>query len=61
MSSSIHATNTANNIYVMGEGLIQGINDATLYAEKSYWRNFICKVCIIMVMKVIFLLMVDKN
>ena len=40
MSSSIHATNRANNIYVMGEGLIQGIHDTTLYAEKNYWRNF---------------------
>ena len=40
MSSSIHATNTANHIYVMGEGFVQGIHDTTLYAEKSYWRNF---------------------
>ena len=40
MSSSIHATNRANNIYVMGEGIIQGIHDTTLYAEKNYWRNF---------------------
>ena len=39
MSSSIHATNRANHIYIMGEGLIQGINDTTLYAEKNYWRN----------------------
>ena len=35
MSSSIHATNRANHIYVMGEGLIQGIHDTTLYAEKN--------------------------
>ena len=27
MSSSIHATNRANNIYVMGKDFIQGIND----------------------------------
>ena len=40
MNSSIHATNRANNIYVIGEGLIQGIHDTTLYAEKNYWRNF---------------------
>ena len=40
MSSSIHATNRANNIYVMGEGLVQGIHGTTLYAEKNYWRNF---------------------
>ena len=40
MSSSIHATNRANHIYVMGEGLVQGIHDTTLYAEKNYRRNF---------------------
>ena len=40
MSSSIHATNIADHIYVMGEGLVQGIHDTTLYAEKNYWRNF---------------------
>ena len=33
MSSSIHATNGANNIYVMGKEFIQGINDTTIYAE----------------------------
>ena len=33
-SSSIHATNRANNIYVMGKDFIQGINDTTIYAEK---------------------------
>ena len=40
MSFSVHTTNRANNIYVMGDGLIQGINDTTIYAEKNYWRNF---------------------
>ena len=40
MSFSVHATNRANNIYVMGDGLIQGINDTAIYAEKNYWRNF---------------------
>ena len=40
MSFSKHATNRANNIYVMGDGLIQGINDTTIYTEKNYWRNF---------------------
>ena len=39
MSFSAHANNRANNIYVMGDGLIQGINDTTIYAEKNYWRN----------------------
>ena len=35
MSSSIHATNRANHIYCFGEGLTQGINDTTIYAEKT--------------------------
>ena len=41
MSFSVHATNRANHIYLMGDGLMQGINDTTLYAEKKYFRNFI--------------------
>ena len=40
MSSSIHATNRANNIYVMGKECIQGINDTTIYAEKLFYNNF---------------------
>ena len=40
MSFSVHAINRANNIYVMGDGLTQGIHDTTLYVEKNYWRNF---------------------
>ena len=40
MSFSAHATNRANHIYHMGDGLTQGINDTTLYVEKNYWRNF---------------------
>ena len=40
MSFSAHATNRANHIYIMGDGLTQGINDTTLYVEKNYWRNF---------------------
>ena len=40
MSFSPHATNRANHIYVIGDGLAQGINDTTLYAEKKYFRNF---------------------
>ena len=39
-SSSVHANNKANNIYVMGDLFVQGINDATLYAEKIYSQNF---------------------
>ena len=40
MSFSAHATNRANHIYLMGDGITQGINDTTLYVEKNYWRNF---------------------
>ena len=40
MSFSAHATNRANHIYLMGDGLTQGINDTTLYVEKNYWRHF---------------------
>ena len=63
MSFSTHAANRANHIYPMGDGLTQGINDTTSYVEKSYWRNFtdLGKRFIISWMKVIFLLMVDKN
>ena len=39
MSFSIHATNRANHIYLMGDGLTQDINHTTLYAEKKYFRN----------------------
>ena len=40
MSFSVYATNRANNIYVMGTGLTQGIHDTTIYAEKNFYRNF---------------------
>ena len=40
MSSSVHATNRANNIYVMDKDFIQGINDTTIYAEKLFHNNF---------------------
>ena len=40
MSFSAHATNRANHIYVMGDGLTQGINNTTLYVEKKYFRKF---------------------
>ena len=35
-SSLVHSNNKANNIYVKGDGIAQGINDTTLYAEKTY-------------------------
>ena len=40
MSFGLHATSKANHIHVMGDGLTQGINDSTIYAEKKYFRNF---------------------
>ena len=39
-SSLVHANNKANNIYVMGNLFVQGINDTTLYAEKVYSQKF---------------------
>ena len=40
MIFSVHATNRANHIYVMGKYFVQGINDTTIYAEKNFYRNF---------------------
>ena len=39
-NSLVHANNKANNIYVVGNFIVQGINDTTLYAEKLYSQNF---------------------
>ena len=39
-SSLVHQNNNANNIYVMGDLLVRGINDTALYAEKIYSQNF---------------------
>ena len=39
-SSLTHANNKGNNILVMDDGSVQGINDTTLYAEKIYSQNF---------------------
>ena len=39
-NSLTHVNNKANNIFVMGDGFVQGINDMTLYAEKIYSQNF---------------------
>ena len=40
MSFSVHMTNRANHICLMGTGLTEGINDTTIYAEKNFYRNF---------------------
>ena len=61
MSFSVHATNRAHNIYVMGTGLTQGIHDTTLYPEKNFYRNFTDFGKKFMVMIVICLLTVGKN
>ena len=39
-NSLVHANNKANNIYVLGDFRVQGINDTTLYAEKIFSQNF---------------------
>ena len=39
-SSITHANNKSNNIFIMGDGFVQGINNTTLYAEKIYSQNF---------------------
>ena len=39
-NSLAHANNRGNNIYVMGDLFVQGINDTTLHAEKIYSQNF---------------------
>ena len=39
-NSVVHSNNKANNIFIMGDGFVQGINDTTLYAEKIYSKNF---------------------
>ena len=47
--SIIHSNNKANNIFIMGDGFVQGINDTTLYAKKIYGQNFTAvnkKICI---------------
>ena len=39
MSFSVHATNRANHIYVMGTEFVQDINDTTIYEKKIFYRN----------------------
>ena len=36
----VHNNNKVNNIYVMGDLSVKGINNTTLYAEKLYSQNF---------------------
>ena len=49
MSFSSHSTNKTQNIYVLGKGFVQGINNTTIYPEKIYETNFntVKNLCII--------------
>ena len=40
MSFSTHTTNKANNIYVLGYFLVQGINGTIIYVEQVFKTNF---------------------
>ena len=40
MSSSIHSTNKAKNILVLGKDFVKGLDNRTIYAEKLYSVNF---------------------
>ena len=40
MSSSVHANNKTKNILVLGKGFTQGLDNATIYAEKIHPINF---------------------
>ena len=40
MSSSIHVNNRTESILILGEGSTQGLDDTTLYAEKTFSINF---------------------
>ena len=39
-SSSVQATNRANNIYIIGKDFIQGISDTAIYVERLFHNNF---------------------
>ena len=40
LSNSVHATNKTQNILILGHGLTQKVNNATIDAEKTYSPNF---------------------
>ena len=40
MTNSKHASNKTKDVLVLGRGLIQKIDDTTIYAEKMYSPNF---------------------
>ena len=43
LSNSVHATNKTQNILILGHGLIQKVNKATIYAEKMYSSKLLTK------------------
>ena len=67
MTNSKHANNKAKDVLVLGKGLIQKIDETTIYAEKMYSPDFtianktFCLSLDIMVMIVIYLLMTKKS
>ena len=40
MTNSKHANNKTKDVLVLGRGLVQKIDDATIYAEQMYSPNF---------------------
>ena len=40
MTNSRHANNKTKDVLVLGRGLIQKVDDTTIYAEKVYSPNF---------------------
>ena len=40
MSNSRHTTNKTQSVLILGNGLTQKINDATVYPERMYSPNF---------------------
>ena len=40
MTNSKHANNKTKHVLVLGRGLIQKVDDTTIYAEKMYSSNF---------------------
>ena len=55
MNSSVHIDNKKKDIFILGKGLTDGLDDTTVTSEKEYSlnfteqrKNFFLKICIIM-------------
>ena len=55
MNSSVHIDNKTKDIFILGKGLTDGLDDTTVTSEKEYSlnfteqrKNFFLKNCIIM-------------